>query len=307
MFARYKISIKEVLAYIGGEDCFRMLLNSEEFKVWERRQSDVLSGETLNKLIYGNGGVIKVKVLEDKQFPITQKQVFISHSSKDKNLAKVFAYELHKLGIDCFVDSINWNNISQLQKELDQKYCWLDEDNKIYSYNKRNDSTAHVHAILSTALFKMIDNCECGIFIDSDNSIIKLKDITGDSTFSPWIYEEINYIDKIRPNIPERFKESFKRTCYSDTGMINESDQQILRMVYQIDALENFKILNAEIMTCMQKAKNIIETNGLESSGEDVLDCLYLRTQYLWKVHQTGLYKKLHGKVTKDCGECKLL
>lgn len=307
MFARYKIPIEEVLSYIGGEDPFYKTLKNPDYQSWVKQQYAASPDNILNKLVYGKNGVIKVNVLENEQFPIAPKQVFISHSSRDKDIAKAFAYKLSTLGITCFIDSIIWNNISQLQKELDQKYCWLDEDNKIYSYNKRNDSTAHVHAILSTALFKMIDNCECGIFIDSDNSIIKLKDITGDSTFSPWIYEEINYIDKIRPNIPERFKESFKRTCYSDTRMINESDQQILRMVYQTDELENFKFLNAEIMTCMQKAKNIIEKNGLESSGEDVLDCLYLRTQYLWKVHQTGLYKKLHGKFTKDCDECKLL
>lgn len=307
MFARYKIPIEEVLSYIGGEELFQKTLENPEYKSWVKQQYAASPDDILNKLVYGEDGIINVNVLGREQFPITPKHIFISHSSRDKDIATAFAYTLSTLGITCFIDSIIWNNISQLQKELDQKYCWLDEDNKIYSYNKRNDSTAHVHAILSTALFKMIDNCECGIFIDSDNSIIKLDDINGDSTFSPWIYEEINYLDKIRPNIPERFQDSFKTTCYSDNGMINESVEHTLKMAYPTDSLENLKILNVDMLSCLQKAKNIIERNGIESEGEDLLDCLYLQTQYLWSYHQTGLYKKLNDKFTNECKGCKFL
>lgn len=69
---------------------------------------------------------------------------------------------------------------------------------------------------------KMMDACECLIFVDSDNSMkYKLKQTT---TPSPWIFEEIGFSQCLRINIPSRYKDKV-------VVNLNESqDQSTIRM-----------------------------------------------------------------------------
>lgn len=267
MFAKYKISVQELLLFIGGDARLTSYLKDVNFQNWVRDQYAAYRGNCLHPMIFGKNGVIEAQALSNEQFPIQQRHVFISHSSKDADIAKVFAYILSLFGIECFIDSMIWNNISDLQKELDEKYCWLHRGTT-FNYKKRNNSTAHVHTMLLTALFEMIDICECCVFIESDNSLIRLDDINDTnkiSTFSPWIFSEINYIDKIRINIPKRHK----TRLYSEGGALNESYE--LKIVYPMDYINSMITLTNKNLRslCLYKRKNEY------TSGEDLLDILY--------------------------------
>lgn len=267
MFAKYKISVQELLLFIGGDAGLTSCLKNVNFQNWVRDQYAAYRGNCLHPMIFGKNGVIEAQALSNEQFPIQQRHVFISHSNKDADIAKVFAYILSLFGIECFIDSMIWNNISDLQRELDERYCWLHRGTT-FNYKKRNNSTAHVHTMLLTALFEMIDICECCVFIESDNSLIRLDDINDTnkkSTFSPWIFSEINYIDKIRINIPKRHK----TRLYSEGGALNESYK--LKIVYPMDYIDSMITLtNKNLQSlCLYKGKNEY------TSGEDLLDILY--------------------------------
>lgn len=302
MFAKYKISTSEILTSLLLKPVDQ-IVEFPDYKEWEEQQYAAFSGDILNPMIYGNDGVIKAEVLSNEQFPIQPKHVFISHSSKDATVAKCFAYYLSRLGIDCFIDSMIWNNISQLQRVLDEKYCWLNEEEKIFNYKKRNNSTAHVHAILSTALFEMIDQCECAIFLESDNSVVKLEDIKDDSTYSPWIYEEINYISKIRQNIPERLKHIYTRYFSARDDRINESVENLV-VVYPMKAVKELTPLTAKNIECMGNFTKLLKEEGVTGiSGEDVLEMLYVQTGYIFRYDDCNLINKYERFLKENCAE----
>lgn len=261
MFKRYKISLDTIESFIG--DNMQTIHNSNAYKKWEKEQYAAYGGNCLHPTIYGKDGVIKAQMFSDDQFPIQKRHVFISHSSKDADVAKVFAYILSKFGVTCFIDSMIWNNISDLQRKLDEKYCWLHRGTT-FNYKKRNNSTAHVHTMLLTALFEMIDACECCIFIESHNSEIRLNDIEGTSTFSPWIFSEINFINKIRINPPERYKST--RT-YSGGGRINESEE--FKIAYPLGSIDDMEVITYGIL--QELFSGVVSSD----SGEQVLDRLY--------------------------------
>lgn len=143
--------------------------------------------------------------IQNNWFPTIKADIFLSHSHKNEALALRLAgwlYERYKL--KTFVDSAIWGNSNELLKKIDNEYSWTDFDKKsTYSYEKRNLSTSHVHLMLLMAINKMINNCECIIFLNTPNSISS-KD-TIDKTSSPWIYSEIELTRTIKPQIPIRF------------------------------------------------------------------------------------------------------
>lgn len=128
-------------------------------------------------------------------FPDVERDVFISHSSKDGELAKRFALWLKgNFGLSAFVDSDIWGHSDDLLKELDDEHC-KNPGGETYSYEKRNGSTAHVHMMLSYALTRMIDKTECFVFLESNNSVTALDSVQG--TYSPWIFHELATVDTI--------------------------------------------------------------------------------------------------------------
>jgi hypothetical protein len=131
----------------------------------------------------------------DEWFPEVKADVFISHSSKDGNLAKKFAHWLNvNFELSAFVDSEIWSHSDDLLRELDNKHC-LNLGRATYDYDKRNASTAHVHMMLSYALTRMIDKTECFIFLESSNSVTAQGSVDG--TYSPWIFHELATVDTI--------------------------------------------------------------------------------------------------------------
>lgn len=147
---------------------------------------------------YLNGKkAIDVSSLTSDWFPIVDSDIFISHSSKDRDKAYGLAGWLKEnLNLNAFVDSAVWGNSSELLLEIDNKFCKKNKESRTYVYELRNYSTSHVHMILSSALTRMIDNSECVFFLKTPNSI-KAEDFIGE-TNSPWIYSELMATQTIR-------------------------------------------------------------------------------------------------------------
>lgn len=139
--------------------------------------------------------------------------IFLSHSSKDSEAAKLFGAFLQKtFNLDVFIDSTVWQHMDKLLLELDRQFCVSEEDDngriKTYSYKKRNATTSHVHMILSHALVKMIDNAECFIYLNTENSTLR-KSNSILETNSPWLFHELALVNVIAPKNPLPISENF--------------------------------------------------------------------------------------------------
>ena len=154
---------------------------------------------------YKKGAILDGKGISNIFFPTNFRsnfKVFISHSGKDKEIVKEFTNIINdKYKIPCFVDWMVWDNIKTLQEIIDKEFCVSRRDCNgnilTFDYESRNYSTAHTHAMLSMALLDMIDQCDICLFIKSENSTLPKADFGMVTTLSPWIYEEISYMNHI--------------------------------------------------------------------------------------------------------------
>ena len=186
-------------------------------------------------------------------------QVFISHAHKDEATVKQLAgYLKEHFGLRCFIDSIYWGYVNDLQKSLDDYYASIKrEGKKYYNYDIRNFLTANVHIMLSMALMKMMDACECLIFVDSENSLKYTRGSKG--TSSPWIYEEMGFSKRLRVNTPLRYKnrirvslkENTNQSTYSFQSMyLQESRQPLFN--YKVDMGHFKELTNADFISKTQ-------------------------------------------------------
>lgn len=143
---------------------------------------------------YVNGGVLDASLIESDWFPEYKAHVFISHSHKDIDLvSRLAGFLLDKYKIVSFVDSTVWGYADDLLDLIDNEYNTLEtESGKIlYDRDLVRRSAAHIYLLLQGAILKMINKCDCLIFVNTPNSI-KLSDIENDNrTASPWIYNEL--------------------------------------------------------------------------------------------------------------------
>ncbi len=161
--------------------------------------------------------------LQEEWFPTkcydSQFQVFISHAHKDFEFVSSLAGFLYQeYGLHSFIDSVYWGYVAELLRDLNKYYSSYVKDGvEYYDYHTGNFLSANVHIMLTNALMRMMDACECLIFVDSDNSMkYRLKQTT---TPSPWIFEEIGFSQCLRINIPSRYKNKV-------TVSLNESQNQ---------------------------------------------------------------------------------
>lgn len=185
-------------------------------------------------------GYLDASHLQGDWFPEINADVFLSHSHGDKDKALVLSgYLKVNFGLNVFIDSTVWGNIKSLQKKLDNKYC-LTTDGRHYDYDEHNQTTAYVHLLLSSALTKMIDNCEVLFFLNSPLSTIQMKGteffnpVNGLKTESAWIYHEIFISGLIAPKTPKRIKT--KLFSAKDGGRLQES----LKMAFPIPQIKDF-------------------------------------------------------------------
>ncbi|HNH50066.1 MAG TPA: hypothetical protein PKY30_23710, partial [Myxococcota bacterium] len=96
------------------------------------------------------------------------------------------------------------------------------EDRRMYDYDSRNRSTAHVHMMLSTALTAMIDQAECVVFLNTGDSATVRRSVT--ETESPWIFFEIETVNRIRSREPARLlRKGHEKFGRGDIGGIDEA------------------------------------------------------------------------------------
>lgn len=112
-----------------------------------------------------DNGELNASKMRANWFPQIESDIFISHSHRDESRAILLSGWLKDaFGLTAFVDSCAWGHSNRLLKLIDSKYC-QDKDSKLYDYGRRNLSTSHVYMMLSSALSKMIDQCECLFFM----------------------------------------------------------------------------------------------------------------------------------------------
>ena len=86
--------------------------------------------------------------------------------------------------------------------------------------------------MLTIALHKMINRCECVILLNTGNAISRVKkyeDLQHDTTFSPWICSELICSSLIQQRRPERYS-SQRMQGTQNFDAVNES----LQIAYEI-------------------------------------------------------------------------
>jgi len=172
-----------------------------EYEAWRTEQKQSTQ-ESLEKYITTQKN-INVSTMEEDWFPQVKADIFLSHSHKDHQKAERLAnYLWDNFKLKAFIDADLWGFADDLLRKIDDKYCYSSESDT-YSYASRNITTSHVHMILAIALQKMIDQTECTFLINTPNSITNpVHD--ANSTYSAWIYLEIETAKRINPRLPKR-------------------------------------------------------------------------------------------------------
>lgn len=212
---------------------------------------------SLNAFVNNNNS-LDGSAIQNSWFPQIDADIFISHSHSDIDTAIVLSGFLREsLKLKAFVDSCIWGYSTDLQRMIDDKYCFMPASGA-YSYELRNHSTSHVHMMLSTALSMMIDRAECLFFLNTPNSI-NSYDKT-DKTESPWIYLEVASSQIVEKKEPLRFvTEAF--SSFEGGGVINKA----MTMTHNLD-LSHLSKLDLD---------DILKWEENKSVKEHALDTLY--------------------------------
>lgn len=220
---------------------------------------------TLDDYLLNNKQLDGDQIIND-WFPEVKTNMFLSHSHKDEKIAFFLAGLFREaFKIDTFIDSAVWGYSDDLLKQLDDKYCKNSDGS--YNYLKRNYSTAHVHMMLSNSLNRMIDNCECIMFLNTPNSIVTSNEINN-KTNSPWIFSEINTSIIIQKKTPKRLQQRVKVFSSNEMKMLNENEQQQLLIDYTVELSHLTKINLKDLVKWLSTSK-------FSESPEKALDDLY--------------------------------
>lgn len=215
----------------------------------------------INKTSLEDGNArVDAESIWDDWFSSINADVFISHSSKDGKLAIQFANWLYeKFNLKSFVDSQFWLRIDNLQREFDEKTKFMKieydssgmpSEKAYYDYNKRNESTAHVHALVTYALTKMINKTPVFIFIKSNSSISFEESI--EKLTSPWIFHELAIVDLINSQKLKKLEEQSTENDFSNISvtypMLGNCLKQInYKNLIDLQSAKNKKNLFAEL------------------------------------------------------------
>ena len=196
---------------------FNVILNSNEYLGYANTQQyendKSISLQNLRRII-NSKDMLQASEIKKLLLPSKRYDIFISHSHKDLELAKGFANYLYLFfNVTCFIDSLYWGNIDELQNELNELHLTYDGVTKksYYDYEKTLQVAKHADMILASALTEMIDNCECVFFLNTDNSVIRgTEAISKNETYSPWIYHEVFTTTIIQKKQRSKFNESYQ-------------------------------------------------------------------------------------------------
>ena len=200
---------------------------------------------------------IKKLLLPSKRYDI-----FISHSHKDLEIAKGLSGYLNALcGVSCFIDSLYWGNIDELQEELNRMHLHKDEatGKKYFDNQSTMEVAKHANMILASALTEMIDNCECVFFLNTDNSVIRgTEAMSKNETYSPWIYHEV-----FTTSIIHR-KGTGRRAALEEQQIRDNAIKPLPQFIYNLD-LTGMTILNdGDIIHWQSAVKHDYNNNPLD-------------------------------------------
>ncbi len=203
--------------------------------------------------------------------------VFISHSHKDIKLAENLANWLYEnFQITSFLDSHIWNYSNDLLKILDDKYA-KDAFSSSYIYEVRNETTSHVHMMLSSALNQMIDNCEALFFLNTDNAIennILSSNTNEDRTASPWIMSELLTSSLIES------KQNIKRKTFITESIVAGESRDLekcakLNISYPVKMQHLINLDLSDLSAFSSEAKNHRGYNALTVLYNSFADCRF--------------------------------
>lgn len=255
MFSRFNLDIND-------SDCFVSSNYSKGVLYVEKSKKTIK--EELDRFIMDDGSIDGTD-LQKNWFETLNFDVFISHSHKDTDSAIALAGWLNsELGLTAFVDTCFWGYADSLLKIINDKYniTRIESDGeKIYSHKKANYASSHVHMMLATSINKMMMNCECVIFINSNNSVIKSD--YSEETSSPWIYLEICLANSMKQMIPKRFG---RLTRFNES--FSRSDSNELLIKYKLDFIDFLKINKSDLLIWKKECS---------ATNEHPLNVLYRR------------------------------
>lgn len=227
MYRVFELSIDEDVLY---DDWFRRFANvGKDLVKSTETEIENLLREALND------GTIDGTALSARYFPTLKRDVFLSYSHNDQDLAFMVAGMMSSLfKLNTFIDAYFWGSADKLLREIDDEYCWQGK-NKTYNYKKRNFSTSHVHAMLTAAIMKAMDSAEVVIFLNTSNSVPDLKDTIekdgyDEYTLSPWIYEEILLTTMLKETNWEVYRRDWRQDEEAVLGHFAKS----LRVKYKL-------------------------------------------------------------------------
>ncbi len=209
-------------------------------------------------------GTINADRMRADWFPEIKCNVFLSHAHADKKLADALVQALERrFGITCFVDADVWGYIGDLQKAIDEKWSRrvTEAAGARYDYAKVLASSAHVHMLLMSALAKMMDNCECLMFLNTPASVaVKDASAGAGATYSSWIYGEAALSSIIRRRDLTEYRPGMVRAAL-------ESTEGLPRVKYKLP-LEHMQPLGSAKLLEWNSAKVTSATSALDALYE---------------------------------------
>jgi len=146
--------------------------------------------------LFSSNSVIDAEEIAKEIFPKQNCDVFLSHSSKDIDLALQIKDKLESIGLSVFIDSLVWGSVYELLEAIDNKHC-LNQDRQTFEYKKCQASASHIYMILNSALHQMIDKSEAFMFVNTDKSLVKNSTYSvindKEKTHSAWIHSELQF------------------------------------------------------------------------------------------------------------------
>lgn len=254
---------------------FNVILNSNEYLGYANTQQyendKSISLQNLRRII-NSKDMLQASEIKKLLLPSKRYDIFISHSHKDLELAKGFANYLYLFfKITCFIDSLYWGNIDDLQEELNAKHLYTDNSNgkEYYDHQSTMEVAKHANMILASALTEMIDNCECVFFLNTDNSVISgTEAINKNETYSPWIYHEV-----FTTSIIHR-KGTGRRAALEEQQIRDNAIKPLPQFIYNLD-LTGMTNLNDDDILNWGIIVNNNNTYPVVNNNTHPLDVLY--------------------------------
>ena len=192
--------------------------------------------------------VINTETIINKLFPTKTPHLFISHKSEDAKEAITLANILHsKFGIESFIDSQVWHHINDIQKILDDEFSKKREN--LYDYKKCNIVSSNIFSMLSSSLYRTIDDSDGFIYIDRNDAHedigISKSNMVNIKTESPWIYLENIYTNSLRIKQHNRKKiilEKAGLNNYAADSQVSTESRKEPKFIYSTDLVDAVEI-----------------------------------------------------------------